>query len=749
MRKGEGMQNKNSKSKKHKSLHTEKRWKSFWHMRSRTLNTFLILFLITVSSLLPATADAAALKIVYGGKTYNYTGSQAKASIGGKNINLDKTPGIIIDNTCLLPAELVFKKALGASYTYDKSTKKITIEQNNREVVLKLNSKTAYINGTKKTLDAAPRNIKFVKEGKTRLFVPSRFVAEALGYKYVWNASKKTAQMTEPFVIKYASDWVVYTGTQGGVTVNGTKVDLGDMPSIILNNTALLRAELIFKNKLGTDYSYDEAAKKVVIAKNNVSITMTINSKTAKVNGASKTMGTAARVVTNKSTGDSYVMVPGEFVASNLGYNYSWNASSKLSIIKEADNKSYFVQKWDSAAAADANMITEISGRYSNNTDIISITGLSKLDYSVSESDDLKYLYIDFRDIYKENSAFSTNVEGKFVHSVSIDATEEGLRLKIEKQTDCSYYTKTSGNDIEIIFCEDKNAEIGSVYQLKLSLPEGVAYHTVKDTDQYYNKRFVIKIPGDYIDYYKKNSLVYDKSVISSATVKLSGSYTVITVKTKKLQGYKLYDCGDYIGVKVGNPSSIYKNIVVLDPGHGGGDVGTSKSGVYEKDLNLQIIYTMAKKYFNSTSSDIKAYWTRTTDVKPSLQDRAAFAASVEADVFISLHMNSASSSASGTEVLYASNNKNEMSDMNSKAMANIFQNYLVSELDTDGRKIVDRTGLYVLKYNTVPAILIELGFLSNKNDFALLTDEDFQDLAAKTIYDATVKMFKAYPTGR
>ena len=62
------------------------------------------------------------------------------------------------------------------------------------------------------------------------------------------------------------------------------------------------------------------------------------------------------------------------------------------------------------------------------------------------------------------------------------------------------------------------------------------------------------------------------------------------------------------------------------------------------------------------------------------------------------------------------------------------------------------KTGLedyYVIKNNSVPAILIELGFISGSSDFSRLTSENFQKKAAKSLYTGIVKMFSLYQTGR
>lgn len=613
------------------------------------------LILLCIASLAQGTSSkAASLALKYDGKAYTYTGTKAGVTVDGKLVNLGKTNGIIINDNCMLPAKDVFQKALKGSYSYSSKTNKITIKKDGNTIVMTLGSKKALVNGKSKNMPEAPKKITFMEEKITKVYVPSRFVTENLGYTYQWDQSKKLAKIISPFTIKYDKSWVVYKGTKGAVICDGKKINLNGMPSIIVNNTALLQANSVFKGGLGAKYKYDSKTKNVTISNDNADITMKINSKKATVDDKVYTMSTAVRLVTNKATGKSYVMVPGEFVATKLGYSYRWDSSTKTSIIStEVEDE-------------------EVDGE-ENDTDVD-------------------------------------------------DADEE------EEDTD----SELSDN---------------SSYQLEFSLPKGVNFSDLTDEDQYYKNRFVISMPSNQTDYYEDKNVQYNNSVVSKYSVDYNENddCTYLTIYTKKLQGYVIKKTTSGVGVQIGNPKDIYQRIVVLDPGHGASAVGTSQKGVYEKTLNLEILYNKAKKYFNGKDSTIKAYWTRVDDSNPSLAERAKFAEKVGADVFISLHMNSAGKTASGTETLYASNNKNKENGMDSKKMAELFQEYLVDELGLKGRRIVDRTGLYVLKNNSVPAILIELGFLSNANDYDKLTDEDFQDDAAKAIYEATELLYDTY----
>lgn len=714
----------------------------------------ILLICILLAGMFPATAQAASLSIRYDGKTVKYTGSQTKITIDGKNTDLKGTPGLLMNNTNMVSYYDVFRTGLKADTSYNSSTKKLTIRFYNITVEMQVGKKTAYINGKAKTMDVAPKSIYFSSKKKTKIYVPAGFVAEALGCTYVWNNSKKTGQITSPYIIKIDGEWVIYTGTKGKVTYNNKSINVDGMPGIIKDSTTLLSAAKVFKTGLGATYKYDSQTKQIIISQNNSEIIMTVGSRDAMVNGEQKTMPTEARVIKIKSTGKSYVMVPGEFVVTNLGYAYKWNSSTGTSMITKKQ-ESFFQHSWDGEAlgvSPDMNMITSLKAETAGSSDQLVIDSRFFLDPAVTQDLANSCLYIDIPNVYNGIEELTEAVgNGNYITQVSLAPTETGVRLTVYVKPNSGYYTKVSDTTTTIVICDSGSED--TTYQMKVSIPDEVSFSDITTEDYYEENYFTINIPGDWTDYFNGNPIVFNSDIVSEVTYNLDASgNTIIKAETYELQGFRLNEGDGFIGVNIGDPSEIYDSIVVLDAGHGGSDPGTSNSKEKEKNLTLKIIYTAAEKYFNSPDSPVKAYWTRKEDKAVSLNDRAAFADKVGADFFISLHMNSATStSAKGLEVLYASKNKNLLGSANSKTIAKEYADYLIDELSMKGRTYttVDRPNLVVLYKNTVPAILIELGFMSNSSDYKKLADSDFQKKAAKAIYDATVNLFQEYPTGR
>ena len=203
-----------------------------------------------------------------------------------------------------------------------------------------------------------------------------------------------------------------------------------------------------------------------------------------------------------------------------------------------------------------------------------------------------------------------------------------------------------------------------------------------------------------------------------------------------------------FLAVQIADPPEIYDKIVVLDAGHGGIDPGTSRGSVLEKTVNYNVVNVYAQEYFKD--SDIKVYYTRTTDTKIALQTRADFAASVGADLFISFHVNAHSNaSVNGTSVYYSKSNNNVTdSGLSSSILATEIAKRLSTSWSTKNNGIL-ADKFVVIHNNSVPAVLVECGFITNNKDFEKIKDTSYQKKAAKALYDSVSAIFEKYPTTR
>lgn len=165
---------------------------------------------------------------------------------------------------------------------------------------------------------------------------------------------------------------------------------------------------------------------------------------------------------------------------------------------------------------------------------------------------------------------------------------------------------------------------------------------------------------------------------------------------------------------------------VVIDAGHGGKDPGAlGTTGTHENDFAL----TMAKKLANRLAgSEVTGVLTRQHDVFLELSTRANIANNLKADAFISIHANSSSSGASGTETWYTRPGSKNLADVLHKYMA------AATGLKDRGVKVGN---LAVTRETKMPAALLEVGFINHPMDEIKMFDPAFQDKVIEALAKA------------
>ena len=192
---------------------------------------------------------------------------------------------------------------------------------------------------------------------------------------------------------------------------------------------------------------------------------------------------------------------------------------------------------------------------------------------------------------------------------------------------------------------------------------------------------------------------------------------------------------------------------VIIDAGHGEPDGGaTTPSGVKEKDLNLKVARKLAALMENSgaevimTRNDDKGIYSqgkKTINEKKvsDLHNRKKIMDESGADVFVSIHMNKFEQSQYyGAQVFYSTN------DEQSKIIAETVQKELIENIDNNNTREAKPTldSIFLLKHATIPAIVVECGFLSNPEEARLLQTDSYQDKLAWSIYIGLVKYFNS-----
>jgi len=173
---------------------------------------------------------------------------------------------------------------------------------------------------------------------------------------------------------------------------------------------------------------------------------------------------------------------------------------------------------------------------------------------------------------------------------------------------------------------------------------------------------------------------------------------------------------------------------VVIDPGHGGKDPGaTSVLGFYEKGINLSVALEVARLL---EQKGLRVKMTRTDDYFVELEDRAAIANNINADLFVSIHADSFPKSSRRGYTIYIARSASSSSRQAASAIARSMSG---TGLNSFG---VQTAGYHVLTGTRGPAVLVELGYLSNRSEAALLRSSSFQNRLAQAVADGISDYF-------
>ena len=328
--------------------------------------------------------------------------------------------------------------------------------------------------------------------------------------------------------------------------------------------------------------------------------------------------------------------------------------------------------------------------------------------------------------------------------------------------------TKLGGEDLLMLSFPDSKVESG--------VPA-----FINKSDQYISKVYTVENNGMVVVY------VYLKPFVTYQVTSRNGEFQVTLDGGKAVTAQKSYNTpqsqnNNSNNTRItqtqsqsqsGNTSRGNKKYtIVVDPGHGGHDSGARGNGYNEKDIALQVATRLA----NNLRQDYNVIMTRDSDFFVPLDTRAKIGNDANADFFISIHLNSgSSSSANGTEVFYFSKkdqgsyatqvakfeNKVDgsygdvpfsdfiLNDIfyrkNQKTSQAIAESVLNNLINTTGlrRRGVFGANFAVLRGSNSPSILVELGFMNNYSDLSQYLTPDGQERAANAIGSAIRSYFR------
>ena len=666
--------------------------------------------------------------------------------------NLSANPVILNDFT-MVGARDVFEE-LGASVTWNPTMQLVYIVYREDHILLQIGSTIAHLNNSPIVIDVAPAII----EGRT--MIPVRFAAENLGFTVGWDAQSRTISINSPTPAQtppviggfpeIPSQGSTIDSGQGNASVAG-KEDQGFediIPARDVSPEPLVNMPFPETSITAVNMINDIRQAIDIIASSEISAVSTslLPDNRLVIDFHDALMNVAVTELTPSvvSTYSEIRIAQFEVTPANITrVVVDLGSGVQYSISLSDDRRTLSVD-------FERNRIENISYRREGSADYITITGLRAPATQISHLSNPQRLVIDMP--FSEISLSEIPLNSPLIRAIRPGQFNENTaRVVLDLLDRVSFSVSSSGNITTIRVTEPTFRNIWydnetRVIRLAKSPFAPINAGSVVMNDLYLHRQYSFTLPGDFSSVYGFGRYEINDPNMRFIDIETINGITHITANTRPITAAQITEDNNYIYIALKNPRDVYSQIVVIDPGHGGAQPGTTAGPIHEKYLVLDVAL---KLYALFENSDIRAYATRLSDVSVSLPARAALANEV-GDIFVSIHMNSVypNRTPNGTETFYHLRESNTYNGFTSAQMAEIFQRHVLSQLGTNDRG-VKRGAFDVLVFTRIPAILHEIGFLSNPEEAQRLQDPAFQQLAAEALFAATLEAFSVYTPRR
>lgn len=217
-----------------------------------------------------------------------------------------------------------------------------------------------------------------------------------------------------------------------------------------------------------------------------------------------------------------------------------------------------------------------------------------------------------------------------------------------------------------------------------------------------------------------------------------------LLIELNSVYAHVIHEDEEYYYIDLRKVQEVYDKVLVIDAGHGGKDGGALSHGekYFEKNINLDILLQLKELL---DKENIKVYYTRTADDKVFLRPREELANAVDCDFFISIHNNASEATwPNGTEILYCDT---EFKGVKAKDLAEIMKTELGKTISLEQRGLVKEMAedIFILQKAIVPAVIIEVGYMTNNNDMDYLSSSENRKAVAQGIYNGIMKAYETF----
>lgn len=578
-----------------------------------------------------------------------------------------------------------------------------------------------------------------------------------------------------------AKDGSIFVSMNGGnvevrkvpIILDG-KTLVSEIPSFIYVDRTMVPIRMVAEN-YGADVGWDQKTKTATVTYEDKKIDLTIDSPMANINEEQKILdkNSIPRLV---SFSEEYAntMVPLAFVSEVLGYEVGYDEiervpyinSKQEEILEPEENLEETPEeeveekpvKIPAKGKVKDIKIEEIDGEKA-----IVVYGIELKEHKTMNLNNPDRYVIDFLDAeleigtYFEGDANTGFVERFRVSQFSPDKNYKAednvvrLVLDIKQGTVNPKFKIIEEEDKFIIFPEESSWKNINYYTeganrfLEVTNKTSTNYTTKYFEDQ---KMLQIEIPSNAEDL-KEGKIIVKDGLIDNIDIIKNRNNTVLFVSFQRSVEHfilsKENDSKVLLRFKRDSNIPITDRIIVIDPGHGGKDPGAiSKNGTKEKDVNLQVSIK-TRDLLRDIGYDVRM--TREDDTFIGIYDRAHFANNNNADLFISFHANAYpnNNAIKGVEVLYCPALKGDKNEEDQYPFAKSILDYYLKGTGAADRGIRQRADLPVVRMTKMPAVLLEIGYLTNEEEEKLITNENYQNKIADSVVKGIENYFEIY----
>lgn len=642
--------------------------------------------------------------------------------VNGTQIQNLESPPVVLDGHTMVPARGVFE-SIGAVINWNGVSRSVYIGYNQDLIILEVNNNLANFNGERLKMDMEARLV------NERVMIPVRFVSEALGYEVSWDESTRTVHIytnelnsTLDENLISGEDLVSISNQTPNVAFPKTSITDVTVPDVMQQHTFVIKST----SEITSINHFIVEDDRLVID---------IFNSTMNVTNSDRIIENSANVSRIRIAQNEIEPVPITRVVMEL------NALSNYSVSISDDRRRIYV-------SFEENIINNIEFNSFQNADYINITGTKLPSLHISNNKEQGTVVIDIPNATLNNIQIPS-INGVFIEQANISQLNENtIRIILTVDQYVTYSISNNNNTVtvrigeatfqNITFNREKNAV---VLRKNPNLP--IDINSILHIDDYHNGKYTLTLPGDYSRFFGFGEIAVNNNLVDFIEIVTKNGNTSIIINQNRITTVDISETLENIYINIMLPREKYRNIVILDPGHGGRDPGAVHFGVQEKDVVLNIS-NMVKEMLDK-NNNIKVYTTRDTDVFVPLAKRAEMANDV-ADLFVSIHLNAVANNniVRGTETYYLPHHTDNNFNITRRQAAEVFQRNLVRGLNTVDRG-VKTANFAVLRNTNIPSVLLELGFLSNPDEAAMFSDPAVQQQTAIIIYESIIEIFEIY----